>query len=336
MSKDRNLSIEGLRSIAFLMVMIFHYFYRFAILYVNAEIDGNAMLIKYWGEAGAVIFLIISGYFIIPTADIPRWKYILKRITRLWPAYALAITVCFIITHIIELPGRTVSIKDFFLNLFLVNGFIGSPYVDHAHWYITTLIACTLCISLIFPLKEEKRHQAYWVWLTFTLAIYYIDFSHSTLHLLKSGCFKIIGSEHAPMVIIGASISDLRKNQKSKIPLITIAYALFVKLAVEAGLSSSFYIAIIAIIAFVLAEKRIFKVLEWKPLLSLSKLTYSTYLIHQNIGYLVLYVLLVANGRYCLYSPFIAVAVGLISGIILYDLDIIMQKMINRKLTSRG
>ena len=91
-----------------------------------------------------------------------------------------------------------------------------------------------------------------------------------------------------------------------------------------------------AIIAFVLAEKRVLKVLEWKPLTSLSKVTYPTYLIHQNIGYLVLYVLLVANGKYCLWSPFVAVAVGLISGYILYRLDIIIQKTIKGKLTSRG
>lgn len=37
---------------------------------------------------------------------------------------------------------------DWILNIFFINGFIGTRYVDGAHWYLTILISFIVIISI--------------------------------------------------------------------------------------------------------------------------------------------------------------------------------------------
>lgn len=51
---------------------------------------------------------------------------------------------------------------DCILNLTFINGFMGSPYVDGAHWYLTTFISFTIISGIGKKLKIEKNHFLFW------------------------------------------------------------------------------------------------------------------------------------------------------------------------------
>ena len=331
MSKSRNLSIEGLRGLSLLLVMFSHYFARFMKIYVYAgQKDIEFLYIDRWGALGVAFFLLISGYFMIPSTEVGRMKYLKKRMIRIYPAYAIAITTCFIVTHIWYLPDRTVSITDYLLNLSLVNGFIASKYVDYAHWYITTLLSCTLCFSLIYRLPYKRRHYAYWSWLLILVLLYCIDFPAKSLHLVKAGVFKLLGHEYAPVVIIGAAIADIRRGEKKTLAIGTCVGALVVKCVVESGIKADFVVVLIAIPLFILAERESIPLLKWRPLKELGTISYSVYLIHQNIGFLILYYLMVALNGYQIWTSFIVLPIGIGMGYLLHFIDHRIQAKIKR------
>lgn len=335
MKNNKNLSIEGLRGLSLLLVMFSHYFARFIKDYVYAgQKNFEFLYMSRWGTLGVAIFLLISGYFMIPSKSTNRVKYINKRFLRIYPAYFLSVTICFIITHLFVLPNRTVSFTDYLLNIFLLNGFIGTKYVDHAHWYITTLIACTLCFSLIYNFSFKKRHYCYWVWLLILVIFYYIDFSNSYFHLLKSGVFKLLGNEYAPVMIIGASIADIRKHENVEVILFTFAYAILVKFLVESGFRADFIVVLIAVPVFLLFEIDTLSFLRTKQLLYLGRISYPIYLIHQNIGFVILYYLMTKFNSYHFWMSFLTIPIGILFGHILYNIDLKIQTWIKEHCSS--
>ena len=84
---------------------------------------------------------------------------------RIWHAYFVAITICFALTRFVELPNRTVSLFEYFLNIPFVNGYIGTSYVDGAHWYLTTLVSGIVIYSVILNFKDKFKYYLLIVWL---------------------------------------------------------------------------------------------------------------------------------------------------------------------------
>ena len=91
--QDRNLQIDGLRGIAMLLVVCSHYFARFPIDYVQRANPLYFLGAEYWGEIGVTIFLLISGYFMVPKKSTKGSLFLFKRLRSIWPLYFVAITI---------------------------------------------------------------------------------------------------------------------------------------------------------------------------------------------------------------------------------------------------
>lgn len=162
MKNVRNKQIDGLRGIMALVIVLFHLFCRYQQIYCNNSIP----FMENWGVYGVCTFFIISGYFLIDSRendDFHLLLYFKKRLLRLYPMYLISITLTELILLIAELPNRTVTIKDYVLNLVWINGFIDTPYVDGAHWYITVLISGILICGLLKAMKLSNNPVAYLV-----------------------------------------------------------------------------------------------------------------------------------------------------------------------------
>ncbi len=162
----KNRQIEGLRAIGVVMIVLFHYIYRFNELYVNTD---NLILFSQWGTIGVGLFFILSGYLMFINKNIKNeslFHYYRRKIRRLYIPYLPAIILIFLVTTLIGLPGRTSTVTDLFLNIILLNGFIGTNYVDAAHWYLTYLILFTLLAGLA---KKSNLRISYVVlaWIVF-------------------------------------------------------------------------------------------------------------------------------------------------------------------------
>lgn len=291
---ERNKQIDGLRGITILLIGVFHLFCRYREIYCGYTI----WYLKWMGDFGNIIFLLISSYFLIGITGekIHLKEFINKKIVRLWPSYVVAITVIMVSTQIFPLPGRTCSWKDYLLNVVFLNGFLGRAYVDGAHWYITTLIGATIAVAIIKYYKIEERFLTY-------IALLFLEGISGLLGIRPLN--QILGSSYAPIICIGIAIHimqqkgykirsllkirewDLREyfNNNKWFFLCIICYGyLFLRKG-----RLSFICLCMALPVFLLALKKKIFFLENSVAHFMGMISYPFYLIHQNLAYLIEY-----------------------------------------------
>ena len=310
--KDRNLQIEGLRGVAMLLVVCSHYLARFPIDYVQGANPLCFLKAEYWGEIGVSVFLLISGYFMVPKKSTKGSTFLIKRLKNIWPLYFIAITIIFLVTRFIYLPDRTVSFYEYLLNIPLLNGFIAKPYVDHAHWYLATLVGATVVFAFIIGLKPVHRHMAYCAWIILLLALYFSDSKNTVLHLARSGLYFFLGKDYSLVIILGALMSDHDADRMDTFGILAAVLALVAK-GLIGSVSKLIELPFIILIFALCAHSKL-RFLSAPFFTWLGSISFSTYLIHQNIGYIFLLLLVNAFGAYSLWMSFAALPFGLLIG----------------------
>jgi peptidoglycan/LPS O-acetylase OafA/YrhL len=326
--KISNTEIQELRAIGILMVLFYHFYYRFSQIYIN-NFNTNKFGISYCGKLGVGLFIIISGCYIIPTNNkFNLIKFYFKKIIRLWPTYLFCNIIIFISTHIWYLPNRTVNLKELIINIFFINGFIGERYVDGAHWYLTYLIAFVFIIGLISLINHNKKALIYVLWLVLSIMFRYIHFDNNILHLIKSGLYILIGGRYVGYLLIGIFINRISKgNDEYYINLAVIVLSI-ICIYITSDIIECLG-AVVSSIAVFLALKEKLKLKNFKPLIYIGSISYPLYLIHQNIGYQIIYYLMKHFDKFSYSYAFFAI----IFVIILADLiNKFIEKPVQRRI----
>lgn len=318
----RNQQIEGLRGIGVLMVVLFHFLFRFNEIYGDAT---KYTVISSWGTIGVGLFFAISGYYMFSSSKFDNTcllAFYKKKLRRLFFPYVIAILVIFCVTSVFGLPERSVTTKEFLCNITFLNGFIGMKYVDSAHWYLTNLILFTF-ISGIFMRTGLKPVLAIPLWIVFAHVIRFPIGRIAMPGYLSKLLQSLSGGASLYLFFIGVILHEVNKavqKKDTKMLLILFAYG---SLCIVKLLRVYDFTTILGIAAFVgILELCIFEklpVLSSKWLRSLGAVSYPWYLIHQNIGYVII---LSLNKK----IPFavtvlIAVIVTFVLGVILYEID---------------
>lgn len=335
----RNSQIDGLRGITILLIAIFHFFSRFNEIYFNEK----SVYIHWLGNFGNCIFFLISSFFLVSLDNHNfNWLFFLKKkILRLWPTYFLCITITMLVTSMYHLPGRTVSFMDYILNILMVNAYLGRPYVDGAHWYLTTLIGATLIVCLIRKFKLETYSVIYLIWLFIEAltAVFNIHFINI-----------LLGGSNSSVICIGIAYKLIKTNNNSKncysinlrykilnylykwryygLILISLVYFYLRK-----GLVGLLCLLLAILLLSLVTDKKL-QILKSRIFLFLGMISYPFYLTHQNIGYVIqLEMVNNLNDFNMLYVSFIALIVTLIlGGTLTFIFELPIQKFIKEKL----
>ena len=213
---NRNAQIDGLRSVAMIAVLVHHFFYSFCNRF-NYPVPINSILIQESGYFGVGIFLLISGYY-VRKDNCKFSKFIVKKLTRLWPEYFVAISACFIVTHIIVLPGRTVGIWEYLLNIPFLNGYVGVRYVDSGHWYLTTLISCIIISQTIIRINNQRYfYGMVFAWLFLILILCSCTTASKYLAMVCHGLLSVLGGVYSPIFIAGFILGKQQSNRKKQV-----------------------------------------------------------------------------------------------------------------------
>ena len=326
-TNNKIMDIEALRGIALLLVLLFHFFSRFHSLFMSkATTFKFGFLFHDFGSLGVAIFLLVSGYFMISKQNNSQINYIIKRLIRLWPAYFLSICICFLVKYIWVLPGRIVSFKEFLLNIFFVNGFMGVHYVDGAHWYLTVLVSAILIFSFIQKLSYKHRQYIYWGCLTILLTLFFFHISNSYVRLMRN---------NLPIIIMGACLADINRRN-IKLASITFIVALLSCFVFKHYSYNYLIILLIVVLLFLLAIKQNCFIFKSKILIWLGTISYPIYLIHQDMGYELMYNLMKYFGEYKVWMSFAAICLGILLGVIIYFIDKKTQRKIRAKSDRNG
>ncbi|WP_419320585.1 acyltransferase family protein [Caulobacter sp. ErkDOM-E] len=280
---QRDQTIDAFRGIAILSVLVFHYFLRWTPPLSPENLAGLTQSYPAWmevGRLGVQLFFVVSGLVITMTIlrshDVV--DFAVKRLARLYPPFLFAATATTLIFVFGDPLGFKVSARDFLINLTMLPIPLGAKPVDGAYWSLAPELffyGWTAICWIIF----KKR---FWIGLIVVAVCgFLISFASP-----KIGSLML--SEYSAFFLAGVSLWFLMNKDRSGLILLAVAVALYVAGAFrpeEAGPSHlirhSFLIVSIGAL-FALLLKR--PGMKWGPLAWIGRISYSLYLIHQNLG----------------------------------------------------
>jgi peptidoglycan/LPS O-acetylase OafA/YrhL len=302
--------LDGFRAIAILMVILFHYFSRWIALYPYGD--------KYdffdYGKTGVQFFFIISGFVILYTIENTKdfsefWK---KRIIRLFPAMLVASLITYSFCSLFDtefiFPAShvftNVLVSITFLSPNLLSSLLGEmvplDYVSGSYWSLWPEIQFYLLVSIIYFFKKNQFNLFFFS-LTFILF-----FSNFILHHIycKNYFTKQVSDffvnfdflESLPYFCFGVLFYTVFKNKrlnKKNSIFFKIYFIGLLVFQIDAYRSEPLGIVLVFIflmlfVVLIYYPKTI-RFLENTNLSNIGVSSYFLYLIHENIGVLIIH-----------------------------------------------
>jgi peptidoglycan/LPS O-acetylase OafA/YrhL len=290
-SPERYPELDYLRGVACLLVVVFHFLSRGP----KANWTGGASFpllesVAHFGFFGVHLFFMISGFVIYKSAVGRTVKqFAIARFWRLYPAYWIAILVTTLFILVFNAKVFAVSLPHFLLNFTMLQEFVRAESVDGAYWSLEVELIFYVHIGLAIAFGYVSK--LHWL-VAAMLSVSILNF------FLKSGALNLfLIAQWAPYFAIGMLVSKIREGDRA-----WQTRALFV-LAVLAACMRTFddsmrienreflpdlcvVLAIIVLFFVIVGKRRMMK--ESFASGVFGSLTYPLYLLHQNIGYIIM------------------------------------------------
>ncbi len=290
--KNRMLELDALRGLSAISVLLFHYTYFYGIVFPG---KGTAPFTFPWIPYRLQLFSLISGFVILLVLEKTEkpFDFVMARFSRLYPCYFAAVILITSLLTIFPLktdfplPGRGhIPWSMFFANLTLFQSWFRYADVDGVFWFLAPEISFYLIILTLFTFKKIKYIEA--VGLVGLLLV------------VLNARFAAIGPIDIPRFIIDSRILCFWQYFFAGIVFYKIKmkgdtwwrHAQLALCFIVQNLISDNVISIFCFAACLgLFYLFIYGKLAWiaqKPLLFLGTISYSLYLVHQNIGYIII------------------------------------------------
>jgi peptidoglycan/LPS O-acetylase OafA/YrhL len=288
--------LDALRGIATVLVLLFHYTVRYQQLFG----DTPPALRFTHGGLGVQLFFGISGFVILMTLERCQTagEFVLARFSRLYPTYWAAALFTFAVLSLFPLPGRTVTWPQLLINLSMLQEFVHVPSVDGAYWSLAVELAFYAMALAAFMTGELRHGHTLLVgWVSLAIAAGIISKSYG--RPLPTLATELLLLPYAPFFAIGAAAYiDFFRHRLSRATLVVFAAA-----PLAAALNGGPIEALTALamdVLFALLVHRRAGFLDTRLLVSLGTISYPLYLVHQNLGYVVLRALRASGCGYTL------------------------------------
>lgn len=316
---QRLFQLDAMRGIAALMVVVYHFTTHYGELYTH---PGGAPFLFNAGHYGVQFFFLISGFVIhrtlIRTTDVRQFA--ISRIARLYPPYWVAVALTSAIVGIFGLPGREVSLSDAFINLSMIQSWFGIRHVDGVYWTLTLELSFYVLMALVFlsgRLGSIPAIGGVWILVATIYGIVEKIAPGLTPWPLKLALLLDNGN----LFLAGIIFSLIHRQGRSTFPMTLLLSCIGLEFLIHGPKSGLVAITFMLFFHFSLADQRLGKLLNNKFLLFLGSISYSLYLVHQNIGF-VLIQLLYKRG----FDPLLAFTLTMLSVIALaYALERIVE-----------
>jgi len=278
---NRFAELDAFRGIATLIVVCYHYFFRYDFVYGHAQDIpvGWARL----GGYGVHFFFMISGFVIfwsLQNNTSPK-AFIVSRLSRILPAYYFALPLTFIVITTMGLPGREVTFFEFLFNFTLLQDFFYIRNVDYVYWSLGFEITFYFFITLL--LVAGKINNADY-WLLSSLLIGFVVYSGLLEIPYLVGKFLMI--KHIGQFIAGIIFYRIYTGSANTISLFILIASAGLNYLIYPWVDATFLLSFYALFYLAIEGK-----LSWicNPLLLwLGSISYSLYLLHQNMGYIII------------------------------------------------
>jgi len=297
--------LDALRGMGALLVVNFHYATRFHELFPRA---GHVPFHLFGGNYRVLLFFAISGFAIFfslaklqSAAD-----FVVGRAVRLLPAYWCAMALTLAVEHVGHMTSLYVSPLATLANLTMLEQFFFLPAVDGAYWTLTVEIAfyvCMLMLWLACRVRQTERLILGWLILKLVFALVWPD--------MPERIVMILILRYVPFFAIGMVSYRVWSGQRSWREQAPILAAIIATIAV----SESHDLILAGLILIACFWAMLAGHLRWfciAPLLWIGEISYSLYLVHQHIGFTIMFNMDAAG-----YPPALSYAAAVIAAVCL-------------------
>lgn len=283
--------LDVLRGLAAVAVLGYHYTIYFDQIYINRGFTPVFEL----GAHAVNLFFIISGFVIYMTLAKTKkpMDFVVSRFSRLYPAYWCAVVLTFVAVRTFGLPGLEVSVKDAFINLTMLQRYFGAKHVDNSYWTLSYELGFYMIMLGLFCLNQLKRPML--------ICFLFLAFQSSMILLVAFKLIsfpaviaKVLMLAYGHQFACGIAFYQMHRMKGQKVywvhlvPLWAIANECFIPESLFGQITPNAAIMVLFVALFYLF---IFGYLKWicgKALVFLGGISYTLYLIHQHIGYVVM------------------------------------------------
>ncbi len=311
--QTRLASLDWLRIAAAVTVVLYHMAWRGDLgtdAYTNVSF-ANGFWLRY-GHFAVQLFFLISGFVIAATlVGRTALSFARKRILRLWPTYAVCVTVTWLALSVNGSAHDAVSVTGWLANLTFVAPAFGYPFMDGVYWSLVLelIFYGWVAVAIATGILPRFLVPALAGWMVLSLA--------NELLLNDAGLRIVAITRYAPWFAIGMLAAHLQSR-----PFDRPAWGVLV-LAVAASFNATFSEHLLLVMQFGLEPdvaaaglaNAVILVLfagaialprrSGRLSLGLAALSYPLYLLHQSIGALVL------NGTTPLVGKYVALAAAI-------------------------
>jgi peptidoglycan/LPS O-acetylase OafA/YrhL len=299
-SHTRLAELDALRGIAAMAVVLFHYFTKFDELFGHAT---PPLFVFPWGSYSGVnlfalghygvnLFFMISGFVIFMTLERTKkpMDFVVSRFSRLFPAYWLAVALTFSVVSVLGLPGKEATLGQAVANLSMVHSFFNVPHVDGVYW--------TLEVELLFYAWAFLAYRL--GWLNRVHALLLAAMALRLVYFIAAEFFRVdlpwIASRYLILNFIAwfaLGVMVYRLSGRASVGSSTRGADLGVAACAIALLSvvHTPWIGLLALVLTGLLWGAASGRLPWlgnRVFLGLGIISYTLYLVHENIGWAVM------------------------------------------------
>ena len=265
--------IDAFRGIAILAVMAYHYTVRWPEFYGYSSSYSELFRI---GQYGVHLFFVVSGLVITMTVirSDSAFQFAVRRAARLYPAFVAAAVVTFVAMRFFGPARFQFSAWDLLASLTMDARAIGANYVDGAYWSLAVEVKFYAYVALARSILKDR----FWLGV---LAVALL----STLPLGSTWAYVLI-ADWWPYLLLGMSGWYLIYEKKSLQGIaLGLASVFLYILHQPAGMLVDVLIWSLALGMLLLLKFSP----SWAPLpvrwlAWVGSISYSLYLLHQNMG----------------------------------------------------
>ena len=274
--------IDGLRGIAAVCVMLFHYTFAF-------NPGWSPGYLFHYGYMGVSLFFIISGFVI--SMSITNGKSVLEfcygRFIRLFPIYWIAIFITISAMFLAGLETEKLTTINILVNLSMFQRFLGFQDIDGAYWTLAVELIFYFFLIILIYFNKTERIIEYFLLLIFIVLALKIGLNYLLPNNYK--VIKIINQfSFLHLFLAGIVFNKIYNSRFTK----KDGFILLFCLLCNFGINLRFDILVETIIIFFIIQmflvlicyKNYLSFLNFPVFQFIGKISYPLYLLNENFG----------------------------------------------------
>ena len=306
-NQHRIRELDALRGLAAMAVVLFHFTSQFDRLY------GHSTPLRFSlprGDLGVDFFFMLSGFVILMTLDrMPSaLEFVVGRLARLYPAYWAAAAITLAVVAWAGLPGQEVSLGEAVVNATMLPRVLGARPIDSAYWSLQVELlfyAAMLVLHRSGALKTPRWPMTLALWLALATAAQFVaaqfaaaQFVADTTPLVPAASGPlaltfvtklqtVLSLKYLHLFAVGIVLYRVHgAGRWTPAAWLLLAWCALVQARLDSW-SAAGVVIVLAAVLHAAAHGRP-RFLATPPLVFLGTISYPLYLIHQNVGYVVI------------------------------------------------